>query len=98
MAPAPDPWQDYRRHRRVLRGATRGGLGCLAVGFAFARSRHSATPLYVGLGMFAGLVAWGTGPLSEFPCPHCGEPFGHRGRSRNLFTRRCLHCQHPRGG
>ena len=52
----------------------------------------------MGLGLCVGIIAWGSGPLAEFPCPKCGEPFGHRGRSRQLFTRKCLHCQHPRGG
>ena len=97
MTPRADPWQDYRRCRRLLRWAFLAGLACCAGGFLVARAQHAVRPLYVGLGIFVCVVAWASLPLAEFPCPNCGEPFVHRGRHRNLFTRKCMNCQHPRG-
>lgn len=98
MAQNPDPWQEYRRSRRLLLGSALFGLAALAAGFAIARGQHSAKPLYVGLAALVLLLIWGSAPLGGFPCPHCGEPFTSKGRQRNLFTRKCLHCQHPRKG
>jgi hypothetical protein len=96
MPQSPSPWQEYRRLRRVLVGATVLGLGMLGVGFHLARTRHSVMPLYVGLALFTGMVALGALNLGEFECPNCGETFCCRGWARNLFTRRCLHCRHPK--
>jgi hypothetical protein len=96
MSPRTDPWQVYRRLRRVLFGAALVGLGCFGVGFHLARTRHAVTPFYVGLAVWVGMIAWGAMPLGEFPCPRCGEPFSQRGRTRNLLSRRCLHCQLPK--
>jgi hypothetical protein len=97
MAQPLDPWQDYRHRRRLLLWAVLAGLALFGAGLHLARTRHSAKPFYVGLALLTGLCAWGTTPLAEFPCPRCGEPFSSRGRRRNLFTRKCLHCQYPKG-
>lgn len=96
MARTPDPWQEYRRSRRLLLGSALAGLAALTVGFYVAKVQHSPKPLYVGLATLVLLAIWGSGPLAEFPCPHCGEPFTRKDRQRNLFTRKCLHCRHPR--
>ena len=63
-----------------------------------AQVRHAAGPFYGGLALFVGAVAWASIPLAEFICPNCGETFACRGKGRNLFTRACLHCQHPKWG
>jgi predicted RNA-binding Zn-ribbon protein involved in translation (DUF1610 family) len=93
---ALDPWQDYRQRRRLMLWAFLAGLALFGLGCFLARNWHSARPFYVGLAVFVGVIAWSTVPLAEFPCPKCGETFNYRGRTRNLFSRKCLHCQHPR--
>jgi predicted RNA-binding Zn-ribbon protein involved in translation (DUF1610 family) len=98
MTQKTDPWKEYRRLRRLLFGAALAGLVVFVAGFRLAKSRHSATPLYVGLGVGVLLVIMASAPISDFTCPRCGEPFIHNGRRRDLFTRKCLHCQFPRGG
>jgi hypothetical protein len=96
MAQPFDPWQNYRQRRRLLVGSTLAGLALFIAGGCIARAQHAVPPFYIGLGLFVGLVAWGTAPLADFPCPKCGEPFVHKGRRRNMFARACLHCQHPK--
>ena len=96
MSPSSEPWQEYRRRRRLLLGAALAGLVLFLGSFPVARARHSAKPVYIGLGLCIGLIAWASAPISDFSCPQCGEAFMHNGRHRDLFTRKCLHCQHPR--
>jgi hypothetical protein len=96
MSRASEPWQDYRRRRRLLLWCFLLGLAIFAGSFPVAKIWYSDRPLYVGLALFVGLAALGSVPLSRFPCPRCGEPFIHKGRLRDVFTRRCLHCRHPR--
>jgi hypothetical protein len=96
MAQSRDAWREYRKYRRLLVWGVLAGLALFAGGILLARSWHSARPFYVGLALLVGALAWTSVPLAEFPCPRCGEPFSHRGRARNLFARRCLHCQHPK--
>ena len=93
MSPHPDSWQPYRRARRLLLAGFLGGLAVFAASFPVARAFQSDKPLYVGLGLFVGLAALGGAPLSNFLCPRCGEPFIHRPKVRNVFTRTCLHCR-----
>lgn len=93
-----DPWKEYRRRRRMLLWAALAGLALFAACFRLAQVRHAAGPFYVGLALFVGAVAWAAIPLAEFICPNCGETFACRGKGRNLFTRVCLHCQHPKWG
>jgi len=94
MSQRANAWKDYRQRRRLLLGATLVGVAIFSYCFHLARVRHAVSPFYVGLAVLVGLIAWGTTPLAEFPCPNCGEAFHHRGRTRNLLTRKCLHCQH----
>ena len=94
MTQRPDAWKEYRQRRRLLLWAALVGAAVFAWCIHLARAQHSVSPFYVGLAVFVGAIAWATVPLSEFECPNCGEAFHHRGRSRNLFARRCLHCQH----
>ncbi|MDR3670848.1 MAG: hypothetical protein P4L36_08390 [Holophaga sp.] len=96
MSQPIDAWQEYRHRRRVLFLALLAGVALFGGGLHLARTRHSAKPFYVGLALLVGMTAWGSTPLVEFPCPKCGEPFSYRGRSRNLFTRKCMNCQHPK--
>ena len=96
MSPHPDPWQPYRRARRLLLAGFLGGLAVFAASFPVARAFQSDKPLYVGLALFVGLAALGGAPLSNFLCPRCGEPFIHRPKVRNVFTRTCLHCRFRR--
>jgi hypothetical protein len=96
MAPSFDPWQNYRQRRRLLIGSILVGLGLFVAGGFTARAQHSVTPFYIGLALLVGLTAWGAAPFSDFPCPKCGEPFLQKGRQRNLFARKCLHCRHPK--
>jgi predicted RNA-binding Zn-ribbon protein involved in translation (DUF1610 family) len=96
MTQKPDPWKEYRRLRRLLLGAALVGVVVFAAGFPIAKARRSAKPLYIGLGICVLLIAMTSAPISDFPCPRCGEPFVHNGRRRDLFTRKCLHCQLPR--
>jgi len=98
MPQAADSWKDYRQRRRLLLWAVLAGLAACAGGVLLARARHSVGPFYAGLAALAGAAAWGAQPLADFPCPHCGETFAHRGRTRNLFTRSCLHCRQPLPG
>ena len=95
-SPRLDPWQEYRRRRKLLLWTTLAGLVLFLASFPVARARHSATPVYIGLGLCVALIAWASAPISDWSCPQCGEPFIHNGKHRNLFTRKCLHCQHPR--
>ena len=95
--PALSPtWRDYRRRRRLLLWGFLGGLVLFAASFPVAKAWQSERPLYVGLALFLGATALGSVPLSHFLCPKCGEPFTHRGRHRDTFARRCVHCRHPR--
>jgi len=96
MPQTPDAWQEYRRRRRRLFCAVLAGLALFAVCFRLAQARHAAGPFYVGLGLLVGAAALASIPLAEFTCPNCGETFACRGKSRNLFTRSCLHCNHPK--
>jgi hypothetical protein len=92
---AADPWKDYRRRRRLLILGTLSGLLVFVGSFPVAKKYQSERPLYVGLAVFL-LVTFGcTAPLNDFACPKCGEPFTHKGRHRDMFTRKCLHCRHP---
>ena len=93
----PDPWREYRRRKRLMILVALAGLVLFGAGVAVARAHRSAKPFYVGLAVCVGMVAWTSTALSEFPCPRCGEPFHYRGRSRNLFARKCMHCQLPKG-
>jgi len=96
MNPNPDPWNDYRRRRRRFRLSCLAGLAAFAGSFPLARALQSERPLYVGLALFLGATLSGFAPLEDFACPNCGEPFIHHGWRRNLFTRQCLNCRHPR--
>jgi len=91
MAKNPDPWQNYRQRRRLLLGSILAGLAVFITGACIARAQHAVQPFYIGLALCVGLLAWGSAPLADFPCPKCGESFAH-----NLFTRSCLHCLHPK--
>jgi len=90
----PDPWKEYRRCRRLLLWSALAGTAVFAVCIHLARTQHAVAPFYVGLAVFVGAIAWATVQLGEFECPNCGEAFHHKGKTRNLFTRKCLHCQH----
>jgi hypothetical protein len=96
MSPVSAPWLAYRRARRLLLGGFLGGLALFAASFPVARAFRSDKPLYVGLALFVGLAALASAPLSRFLCPKCGQPFIHKPRRRDVFTRACLHCRHPR--
>jgi hypothetical protein len=96
MPLAPPPWQIYRARRRLLLRSALAGLVVFLAAFPVAKVHHSAKPVYIGLAIFIGLLGWASAPLADFHCPQCGEPFTHNGRQRNLFTRNCLHCRHPR--
>ncbi|MGA2080221.1 MAG: hypothetical protein ABSH53_06365 [Holophaga sp.] len=96
MTPTSDPWHVYRRGRRLLLAGFLAGLALFAASFPVAKAWQSDRPLYVGLALFLGAAALGLAPLNSFLCPKCGEPFIHKGRQRNVFTRRCLNCRHPR--
>ena len=95
---AADPWQDYRKRRRLLLAGTFFGLLLFIGSFPVAKAWQSDRPLYVGLALFL-LVTFGcTAPLNDFTCPKCGEAFTHKGRHRDMFTRKCVHCKFPRWG
>jgi hypothetical protein len=96
MNPNPDPWNDYRHRRRRLRLSFLAGLAAFAGSFPVARAMQSERPLFVGLALFLGAIVSGFAPLEDFACPNCGEPFIHHGWRRNLFTRTCMNCRHPR--
>jgi len=96
MNPIPDPWNDYRQRRRRLRWSFLVGLAAFVASFPVARRMQSERPLFVGLALFLGAIMSGFAPLEDFACPQCGEPFIHHGWRRNLFTRHCLNCRHPR--
>jgi hypothetical protein len=89
-------WQDYRNRRRLLLCTALAGAAVFALCIFVARARHSVGPFYWGLAVLVGGIAWGTIPLADFPCPKCGEPFSQKGWIRNLATRTCLHCRHPK--
>jgi hypothetical protein len=96
MSRSSASWQPYRRARRLLLAGFLGGLAVFAASFPVARAFQSDQPLYFGLALFLGLAALGGVPLSNFLCPRCGKPFIHRSKLRNVFTRSCVNCRHPR--
>lgn len=91
-----DTWRPYRRARRLFLAGFLGGLAVFAASFPVAKAFQSDKPLYFGLALFVGLTALGAVSLFHFLCPRCGEPFVHRAKVRNVFTRTCVHCRHRR--
>jgi hypothetical protein len=82
-----------RRRRAILRYAALCGLALFLASFPLAKALQSDKALYAGLLVFLLAQIWGSLPLFDFRCPHCGETFVHDGRwRRNAFARRCVHC------
>jgi len=85
--PVADEWG-------TLHGARTGTSGLIVAAIPMAALLHwrPSTKTYVFLVLWLFSLVVGIFALRAFRCPRCKQPFGWSSRSRNLFTKTCVHC------
>jgi hypothetical protein len=88
----PDPWDDYRRRRRLWWYSVLGFVPVMAGAVLVAPSARARwTVPAIALGWVACYVIASV-RLGVFPCPRCRKAFAGAWWAHNPFVGRCVRC------
>ena len=97
MSESADPWQEYRKRRKLALFAF---LGYMPVVFVIAlvsiRLFHTTIPAFVAALSWMVFYAVASMRCSSFRCPRCQKWFFAKWWYHNGFARRCVHCGLPK--
>jgi hypothetical protein len=89
----PNPWDEYRRRRKLAWFAFLGYVPvCFVVAVLSMRFFSTFTPAFVVAIAWMIFFVVAENLALRFPCPRCGKWFFAKWWYHNNFARMCVHC------